>query len=145
MSGVNFGRWLCKTHCNYMVAHGLTPDPVYVSYAFQRPLVKPIYIYFAADAGEFLNLANGWNPVVRWNQLLADGLSYDGFQVLLAGFNSVVTTEPLKRNGRPMPDRVRVLQLRTLLGPFRIVFDWSAEVTGAVPTVTADSVTLVSP
>jgi len=34
ISGVNFGRWLCKTHCNYMIVHGMIPDPAYVRYAF---------------------------------------------------------------------------------------------------------------
>jgi hypothetical protein len=77
VSGVNFGRWLCKTHCNYMVAHGMTPDPAYPQYAFQKPTSKPIYIYLAAGVGEAMRLADGRDPVVGWKQLLTDDAAYD--------------------------------------------------------------------
>jgi hypothetical protein len=127
VSGVNFGRWLCKTHCNYMVAHGMTPDPAYTQYAFQQPTSKPIYIYLAAGVGEVMRLADGRDPVVGWKQLLADDPAYDGFSVSLSGFESVVSTRALDRNGKPMLDRVRVLEWPTELGPFRIVFDWSTD------------------
>ncbi len=127
VSGVNFGRWLCKTHCNYMLAHGMTPDPAYTQYAFQRPTSKPIYIYLAAGVGEAMRLADGRDPVVGWKQLLADDPAYDGFSVSLSGFESVVSTAALNRNWKPMLVRVRVLEWPTALEPFRIVFDWSTK------------------
>ena len=127
VSGVNFGRWLCKTHCNYMVVHGMTPDPAYVMYAFQRPVAKPIYIYFAADVGEQIRLADGRDPVVGWKQVPEDDPSYDSFSVSLSGFESVVSTAPRDRNGKQMIERIRAIEWPTPLGPFRIAFDWSKE------------------
>jgi hypothetical protein len=56
VSGVNFGRWLCKTHCNYMVVHGMIPDPAYIHYAFLQAPTKPIYFYFDGCLGEALRL-----------------------------------------------------------------------------------------
>ena len=128
VSGVNFGRWLCKTHCNFMVANGMTPDPAYMRYAFLHPPGKPIYIYLAVGLGDSMRVADGRDPVVSWSQFLADGQpSFDGFSVKLSGFETVVTTAPIRRNGQQMIDRIRTLEWPTPLGPFRIVFDWTGE------------------
>jgi hypothetical protein len=105
----------------------MTPDPAYSQYAFQRPVGKAIYIYLAAGVGEAMRLADGHDPVVGWKQLLADDRAYDGFSVSLSGFESVVSTVAISRNGKPMLDRASLLDWPTALGPFRIVFDWSAE------------------
>jgi hypothetical protein len=110
-----------------MIAHGMTPDRAYIRYAFQQPTNRPIYIYLAADVGESMRLADGRDPVVGWRQMLADEPSYDGFSLSLSGFESVVSTAPLNRNGKPMLDRVRALEWPTPLGPFRIVFQWNNE------------------
>lgn len=134
-TGVNFGRWLCKTHCNFMVAQAMTPDPAYVRYAFLQPPAKPIYFYFAGGEGEPLRLADGRDPVVTWYQFLVeDSPGLDAFLISLAGFRMIVTTVPIMRNGLRMVDRIRVLQLQTSLGPFRIVIDWTGEPAGSVPT-----------
>ena len=128
VSGVNLGRWLCKTHCNYMIAHDMAPDPAYIRYAFLRPLGKPIYFYLAGTSGDAVRLADGRDPIVGWRQLLSDDrLDLDGFSVSLAGFETIVTTAPMPRNEREMLDRVRALEWPTPLGPFRITFDWNGE------------------
>ena len=128
VSGVNFGRWLCKTHCNFMIANGMTPDLAYVRYAFLQPPEKPIYFYLALGEGEALRLADSLDPVVSWMRwLLVDQSDFDAFSVSLAGFETIVTTTPIWRNGRKMADRILVLERPTRLGPFRIMFDWSGE------------------
>ena len=128
VSGVNFGRWLCKTHCNFMVAQGMTPDPAYVRYAFSPSTQKPVYFYFAGGLGESLRFADGRDPVVSWRQFLSDDQpDFDGALISLAGFGTVLTTAPIKRNGLQMIDRLRAAEWPTPLGPFRIVFNWSNE------------------
>ena len=84
----------------------MTPDPAYIRYAFQKQTDKPVYIYFAGATGEAVSLATSRNPPISWTQHLADDPSYDGFSASLAGFESIVTTAPVKRNGKPMLDRV---------------------------------------
>ncbi len=112
--GVDFGRWLCKTHCNFMVAQGMHPDQAYVRYAFLRPPGKPIYFYLAAALGERSRLA-----VVSWRQLFSEDHSdFDGAVISLAGFSNVLTTVPTHRNGLRMVDRIRAIERPTPLGPF---------------------------
>jgi len=102
-SGVNFGRWLCKTHCNSMVVNRLTPDPNYARYAFLRPTSRPVHFFFAGALGENLRLADGRDPVVSWTRLVADeDASFDAFSIALAGFETVVSTVPLERNFQEM-------------------------------------------
>jgi hypothetical protein len=128
VSGVNFGRWLCKTHCNYMIVHGMIPDPTYVCYAFLHSPTKPIYFYLASGLGEALRLADARDPVVSWSQFICDGKpDFDGFNISLAGFKMVVSTAPIQRNGLQMIDRIRMVEWPTPLGPFRIVFNWDGE------------------
>lgn len=130
VSGVNFGRWLCKTHCNFMVSNGMTPDPAYIRYAFSYPPGKPIFIYFAAGLGDVLRLVDKRDPVVSWRQFLSDDQpGFDGFSLKLAGFETVVTTAPIRRNGQQMIDRIQALEWTTPLGPFRIIFNWNGEPT----------------
>jgi hypothetical protein len=113
-----------------MVAVGLKPDLAYVRYAFCRSPDKPVYFYLAVGPGDTLHLADGHDAVVGWRQfLLDDQPDFDGFTVKLAGFETAVTTAPIKRNGVEMIDRVRALEWPTALGPFRIVFDWSGDPT----------------
>jgi len=134
VSGVNFGCWLCKTHCNYMIVLGMKPDPAYIRYAFLHPPGKPIYFYLAGGLGDTLRLADGRDPVVSWQQLLSDDQpDFDGFLISLAGFPVAVATAPIRRNGLQMIDRIRVVEWPTSLGLFRIVFDWSGE--PALPTL----------
>jgi len=128
VSGIDFGRWLCKTHCNFMVAQGMEPDETYVRYAFLQPTPKPVHFYLAAALGEPLRLADGRDPVVSWRQLVADEWGeFDGAVISLAGFSTVVTTVPTHRNGSKMIDRIRAVEWPTPLGPFRIVFNWNGE------------------
>jgi len=128
VSGVNYGRWLCKTHCNFMVAHGMAPDPAYVRYAFGRPPNKAIYFYFAGGLGDPLRLADGREPVVSWSQLLSDDQpDLDAFLISLAGFPMAVATTPIRRNTSQMIDRILAVEWPTPLGLFRVVFDWTGD------------------
>ena len=131
VSGVNFGRWLCKTHCNYMVANGLEPDRDYIRYAFVRPVSKPIYFQLDAACGVSLKLASSEEPPITWAQYLTDDQSFDGFKISLAGFPSFGSKVPINRNGQLMLDRISALVFPTPLGPFRIFFDWAGEPQGA--------------
>ncbi len=128
VSGVNFGRWLCKTHCDLMVANGRLPDTAYAFYAFARPLPRPVHFYFTGREGQQLRLADDRYPRVSWRQLINDAdPGADIFSISLAGFETMVSTKPYTMHGRQMVDRVRELQWRTDLGMFRIVFDWTGE------------------
>ena len=135
LSGANFGRWLCKTHCNFMVSNGMTPDPAYMRYAFAHSPGKPIYFYLAAALSDAMRLADGRDPVVSWGQFLADDQQdFDAFSVKLSGLETVVSTALIRRNGKQMIDRLRALEWPTPLGPFRIVFDW-----GGDPSITSSA------
>lgn len=131
VSGANFGRWLCKTHCNFMIAQDMAPAPEYIRYAFLRPVPKPIFFFFAGALGDTLRLADGRDPVVSWSQIVSDEQpDFDAFEISLAGFTTAVSTAPLRRNGTPMIDRIRVVEQPTSLGPFRIILDWNGEPRG---------------
>jgi hypothetical protein len=125
--GVNWGRWLCKTHCNLMIAHGMTPDLAYVSYALLHPPSKPLYFFLAAGLGESLRLADDRDPVVGWHQLICDDETDSGCCLSFGGTSWVLSTAPIQRNGHEMIDRLRVFEQPTPLGAFRIVFDWDDE------------------
>jgi hypothetical protein len=128
MSGLNFGRWLCKTHCNLMIVNAMTPDQTYIRYAFLRPLPRPLHFFFTGAIGDNLRLARVSDPVVSWAQLLADeDAGFDAFVITLGGFQTVVSTIPIQRKGKEMIDRLAVLKQPTPLGPFKIIFDWSGE------------------
>ncbi len=128
VAGTSFGRWLCKTHCNMMVAHGLTPDAAYIRYAFLLKPGKRVYMYLAVAVGETVTFADVSNPLVGWRQLvLDDHPKVDAFTLEIGGLEWAVSTEPMLRSGQPMPDRVNLLSIPTPLGPFRISFDWSEE------------------
>jgi hypothetical protein len=128
VSGVNFGRWLCKTHCNFMVVNGMTPDPAYVRYAFHRPLPRHVYFFFPGLLGDNLRFVDGRDPVVNWGHMVVDeDPSFDAFSMSLGGFQTIVSTGKVQRNGQDMIDRLNAMQQPTPLGTFRIVFDWSEE------------------
>ena len=106
----------------------MTPDPAYIRYTFSHPPSKPVYIYLAAGLGDALRLADGRDPVVSWGQFLWDDQpDFDSFSVKLAGFETVVSTTPIRGNGERMIDRIRALEWPTALGPFRVTFDWNGE------------------
>ena len=82
----------------------------------------------AAALGDTLRLADGRDPVVSWSQIVSDDQpDFDAFEISLAGFKTVVSTEPLLRNGIEMIDRIRAVERMTSLGQFRIVLDWNGE------------------
>lgn len=135
VSGVNFARWLCKTHCNYMVVQGLTPHPAFIRYAFLKPLPTAVHFYFAGGLGDTLRLADGRDPVVGWRALVSDDdPDFDGFLLSLAGFQMAASTAPIRRNGEEMLERIRAIEQPTPLGPFRIVFEWAGEPPLTPPT-----------
>jgi hypothetical protein len=128
VSGTNFGRWLCKTHCNYMIIQGLPPHPAFIRYAFLRPLPCEVHFYFAGALGDNLRFGDGRDPVVGWRGLISDDdPDFDGFLLSLSGLQMAVSTAPIRRNGKQMIDRIRGIERPTPLGEFRIVFDWSGE------------------
>jgi hypothetical protein len=124
VSGTSLGRWLCKTHCNCMIALDRTPDAVFVEYAFLRPLSSPLHFYFRGELGETLQIADDRLPRVGWTDLkMSDSRPLTAFQIQLGGFCIMVSVQPFA----DAVDRIRELALRTPLGPFRIIFDWSGE------------------
>ncbi|MFH1300109.1 MAG: hypothetical protein ABIK07_03540 [Planctomycetota bacterium] len=128
VSGLDLGRWLCKTHCNLMIINGMAPDPEYIRYAFLRPITKPIYFFFAGQVGEEKRFADSRDAVVSYRRLIAnDDTGYDAFSISLAGFQSVVSLIPVQQNGKEMIDRINELQQPTPLGMSKIIFDWSEE------------------
>ena len=128
--GVWFGRWLCKTHCNLMVAAGLTPAPEYVRYAFGKHPGRHIFIYCSGLLGDTIRLGEATSTAIHYQQLVSDDdPTYDGFQITLGGFPSLVSLEPVHRNNQPLIDRLLVFQQSTPLGFYRITFDWTGEPT----------------
>lgn len=128
VSGVNFGRWLCKTHCDIMFASGKLPDAAYAFYAFARPLPRLVHFYYTGLEGQQLRLADDRYPRVSWTQLINDAdPEADIFSISLAGFETMVSTKPYTMHGKQMVDRVKVLQQPTDLGMSRIVFGWTGE------------------
>jgi hypothetical protein len=128
LSGVNYARWLCKTHCNIMIAHGKQPDPTYVCYSFLHPLPSPVHFYFPAAVGETRHFADARYAAVSWRQWLDDGRpTLDLFSITFGGFETVVSTIPLRAMGRSLLDRLRRMVVPTPLGPFHIDFDWDGE------------------
>lgn len=128
VSGLNLGRWLCKTHCNLMIINGMVPDSEYIRYAFLRPITRPIYFFFAGQVGEEKRFADSRDAVVSYWRLIAkDETSYDAFSISLAGFQTVVSLNPVQQNGKEMIDRINVLQQPTPLGMSKIILDWNDE------------------
>ena len=128
ISGVNYGRWLCKTHCDLMFAFGTTPHPAYVRYAFLRPLPNPVHFYLPAQVGQNLPLGNRNVPVVSWRRYTHDGEpEFDAFSVALSGYATLVSVLPLRQNGESMIDRLGSIRMPIPVGEFRISFNWSGE------------------
>jgi hypothetical protein len=91
-------------------------------------MTKPVFFFFAGALGDTLRFADGRDPVVSWSQIISDDQpDFDAFEISFAGFTTAVSTSPLRRNGVQMIDRIRVIELTTSLGPFRIVFDWNGD------------------
>ena len=127
--GVDFGRWLCKTHCNFMVAAGIAPASDFVRYSFQKPTENRLYFYFAGSLGTTVRFGDSRDPVVRYAQLLPDGApDVEGCEITLVGFRTVVSNSKILRNNQEMIDRLVDMHHETPLGPFTIHFDWSGEV-----------------
>jgi hypothetical protein len=126
LSGIHFGRWLCKTHCNLMVINGMTPNPAYMAYAVQAHDRQPIYFYFPGAVGESLRLVEQNGPKFQWSQIISAGhdARFDGFQITLSGLPTVVSTRPLSRGPLPMLDRMKTLEWQTALGRYQIHFNW---------------------
>jgi hypothetical protein len=126
--GVDLGRWLCKTHCNFMVVAGLVPSCDLIRFAFQQPTERQIYFYFPAQLGDTLRFGDGRDPLVTYSQLMQDETSgYDGCQITLAGLPIIVSTDPIRRGRRPMIDRLRAMHQGTPLRPYTIHFDSSGD------------------
>lgn len=128
IKGVHLARWLCKTHCNFMVAAAQTPNADYVRYAFGKPTRRHLCFYIAAALGDHLRFADSRDPVVRYQQLLQpETEEYDGFLISIGGLPIIGSNVGVARNGRAMIDRVRQLLQPTPLGQYAIEFDWSGE------------------
>ncbi len=127
LSGVDYGRWLCKTHCNLMTAGGLKPSIAYVQHAFQALTDTPIHFFFDPAVEDLMRLADEREAIVSWSHLNSPSVpELEAFSISLSGFSMVVSLVPLEKNGLQMKDRIRELQHPTPLGMFRIVLDWSS-------------------
>ncbi len=126
--GIDLGRWLCKTHCNFMVVAGFAPSRDFIRYSFRRATERRIYFYFPMGLGDTLRFGDGRDPVVTYAQLLQDEtVGYDGCRITLAGFPMIASTARVLRNGREMIDRLRAFNQNTPLGPYTIHFDWGGD------------------
>lgn len=130
ISGTDYGRWLCKTHCDFMVSRGETPDRAYVCYAFLRPLPCQVFFYFVERRDRPARASRPREAAVTW-QLFTDDRNpaSDIFAIVLAGLETIVSTIPLpkvSRTGR-LVDRADGVRIPTQFGSRRIAFDWSRE------------------
>lgn len=126
INGAWYGRWLCKTHCNLMVAAGLSPAPEYVRYAFGKDPGRHVYFYAAGLPGDTLNFAEAESVAVHYVQFVCENEpGFDSFELTLGGFPTLVSLHPLRRNDEALIDRVLCLRHPTPLGTYEITFDWS--------------------
>lgn len=133
VSGVNFARWLCKTHCNLMVANGYTPDISFIKYPFGQMTDKRIFFYFAGRVGDTLPVGRG--HITYQNYVDDRDQSVPIFQIRLAGLTTVVSTFSINtmiamgivESASPFLDRLRCIQQPTPLGYYRIEIDWGGE------------------
>jgi len=113
-----------------MIINGMSPDPDYIRYAFLNPVSKPIYFFFSGRVGEEIHFADSRDAVVSYRQLILNDegqKDLDAFSISLAGFQTVISPQPVQKNGKELIDRINVLQQPTPLGMSRIIFDWSGE------------------
>jgi hypothetical protein len=128
ISGHHLGQWLCKTHCNFMIAAGLSPAADFVKYAFGRPTERPIYFLFAVALGDTVRFGHSQEPVVGYTQLLQDDTpGYDGCVIRLSGLPMIISNARVIRNNQQMIDRLRMITQPSALGDFRICLDWRGE------------------
>jgi len=133
ISGVNFARWLCKTHCNLMAVNGIVPNRGYVQYAFGYTPEQTLYFYTPACIGQKLPIGEGHINYVLYND--CDDPNIRIFKIMLAGLSTLVTTFAIdiKKTAKLMDleasllNRIKCLQQRTPLGWFRIILDWSGD------------------
>ncbi len=125
VSGVLFGRWLCKTHCNMTTLTGTTPKMSYIQYAFGERPNERIYFYFPAEKGNQLRLGSE-----HYTYFIPPegniGPAYD-FGLIFSGILIIVTTFQILEPGITLIDRLGCLQRRTELGFYKVIFDWSSE------------------
>ena len=130
VSGVDYGRWLCKTHCNLLTANGLKPSMTYVRYAFQVQIDTTIHFFFEPAVDDLMRLGNERESIVSWSHITSPiDQEFEAFSISLGGFSTAVSSVVLERNGRPMMDRIRELHHSTPLGMFRILIDWRSDPT----------------
>lgn len=131
ISGVNFARWLCKTHCNLMAVNGIVPNRSYVQYAFGYVPGQTLYFYTPARVGQKLPIGKGNISYVLYNDCKNPNIRI--FKIMLAGLSTLVTTFAIdaKKTARLMNldasllNRLRCIQQPTPLGWYKVFFDWS--------------------
>ena len=140
ISGVDYGRWLCKTHCNLLVAGGLRPAVEYAQYAFMRPLSSPLRFLFSFRTGDTFRPVDPRLTKLSWRHycdtsgaLAGTQPCSDAFSMNLCGLEVLVIA-----NARPVPsrglhDRLGAIKAYTRLGDLTIEFDWKNEPDGARP------------
>jgi hypothetical protein len=130
ISGVNFARWLCKTHCNIMVANGSVPNRSYVQYAFGYRPDQILYFYTPTLVGQKLPISKGHVNYVVYVDCQNPNIRI--FKITLAGLNTLVTTFAIdvKKTANLMKldasflNRLKCIQQRTQLGWYRIHLNW---------------------
>ncbi len=130
ISGVDYARWLCKTHCNISAANGQVPRMSYVQYAFGKRPEENLHFYTPVQVGQNVRIGRG-----RINYALYFDKDDPGmriFEITLCGLRTLVTPFPVdtKTTARLMHtdgslmDRLVCIQQFTSLGWYRISLDW---------------------
>lgn len=133
ISGVAFGQWLCKIHCNMLAATGLAPDSDFVFYAFGKNTRKRIFFYFRTEVGCELKIRRGHVQYIQFVEKVDPTVNI--FQITLSGIEVLVSTIPVDNimignqeiAKMEWMDRLRVIQQPTDLGMYKIILDWSNE------------------
>jgi len=130
ISGVDFAKWLCKTHCNIMAVNNMIPDISYVQYAFGYTPDKYLYFYCSAQVSHALLIRSGhinYTNYVDINnpQTLIFSISLAGLRILVTSFPLHIQKTAKLMNISSLIDRIRCLEQFTPLGVYRIYLDWS--------------------
>jgi hypothetical protein len=126
ISGTLFGRWMCKTHCNFLSVSGHIPEISYVQYAFAKRPEKPIFFYFASKVGKKLKIGDEHYKYILPPIIEGINSIYD-FAIVFSGLIIIITTNQISNLKVSLIDRLKVFQISTQLGFYKILFDWTDE------------------
>lgn len=128
ISGTLFGRWMCKTHCNFLSVSDQTPEISYIQYAFAERPKKSIFFYFAAKEGAKLKIGDEHYKYIQPPPVEGIDSVYD-FAIIFSGLVIIITTSQITNLKVALIDRLKAFQFSTPLGFYKILFDWADEPT----------------